>query len=381
MNRKAQTAPRRRPQRKGVPTAGQRRNRKINRETGAVRRTPREDRQAVVRESRWASVQERSSGGWLSRLKLGRLTAFASERGDLGRRFLSIGLRLGLAGGLAYGALFVAQGIYAYATTSPRFEAKHLVYEPTPHVPHDELVRLLELQPGTNILSLDLGELSAKLTEHPWVARASVTRELPDTLLVEVEEHTARAVVLAGRFYLANGEGHLFKPVDDGERGRLPIITGLERADLVADRDGTEAQVAEAMKVLDLYAAKQRPRLSEIHLGAQGEITLYTEEAGTQIRLGRGDLEGRLERFDALRAALGPKADRLAVVHLDHTLGPGRDDRIVARFMSPEDEASVVAAAQPEAPPAEATDKPAVVVPPTETQDRAPKKRRIPRAY
>lgn len=269
------------------------------------------------------------------------------------RRLTRAGLRLGIVGLVAWALLVGGREVYEYATTSARFEARHLIYEPSEHVDDDTLRELIAIEPGTNILALDLAELSERVVAHPWVAEATVVRNLPDTLEIALVEHEPRAIVLAGKFYLVDTQGRPFKEVERGERGELPIITGIEREQL-ADADAREQAVTElerALEILDLYQSKQRPRLGELHLGGDGSLTLYTAESGTQLRLGRDEFAARLERWDALRVALGERADRLAVVHLDHESKPDRKDRVVARFAQPGDAAVLLAqadAAQPQ---------------------------------
>jgi cell division protein FtsQ len=261
------------------------------------------------------------------------------------RRLGVAALKFGSAAAVAWALLVAGREVYEYATTSSRFEVQHFIYQTTTHVDDEQLRTLLSLEPGTNILACDLPGISERIAAHPWVAQATVIRHLPDTLEVTLVEHQPEAIVLAERFYLVNGEGKPFKPVERGERGELPIITGIDRAQLADNRDAAVVRINSALALIRLYGAKQRPRLGEIHIDEDGEITLYTAEAGTQLRLGRGGFEDRLARWDALRAALGDRADRLAVVHLDHESKPDRRDRVVARFANERDEAVLLAAA------------------------------------
>jgi cell division protein FtsQ len=301
----------------------------------------------------------------------------------LGSRLGRLGLRLAITGGLVYGLLLGAEGVYDYATTASRFEVRGLVYEATPHVDDDHLRELLALDPGTNILSLDLHELGERVAGDPWVAKAVVTRQLPDTLEVAVEEHEPAALVLAGKFYLASTDGVVFKEAERNERDDLPVITGIARDLLATDRHQAEQEIRRGLEVLDAYRAKARPRLSEINLGTAGEVSLYTAETGTHLRLGRGEVEPKLARFDALRAAIGEKADELAIVHLDAASTPNRPDRIVARFFTEKTEAVLLAEAQLERAKAEedTETKTAGRSAGQEVKNRAPKKRRIPRHH
>ena len=245
--------------------------------------------------------------------------------------------RIGIAGGLSYAALFGIQEGYEFATTSPRFEARALVYEPTPHVPDALLRELMGIHPGTNILALEVDTLAGMISAHPWVRRASVTRELPDTLIVDIEEHQPKAVLLAGTFYLVGEDGIPFKPLENGERGMLPIITGVDAAEVFTEPERAQKIVKVAIDVLDAYAQKRRPRLSEVHVDETGAVTLYTAELGSQLRLGRGDVTAALARFDALRAALGEESDKLAVAHLDAASALDGTDRVVASFFPTQD--------------------------------------------
>ncbi len=253
---------------------------------------------------------------------------------------------MGAVVGVAWALLLAGREVHDYATTSARFEVKHIIYAPTEHVDDDSLRELLAIDPGTNILACDLDELSERIATHPWVALVTVTRNLPDTLEIEVVEHDAAALVLAGRFYLVNTEGRAFKRVERGERGELPIITGIDREALAEAKQEPVPQLVEALDLISLYESKQRPRLGEVHLGEDGAVTLYTAESGTALHLGREEFADRLERWDALRAALGSRADALAVVHLDHESKPDRRDRVVARFAN-EREATLLAQASP----------------------------------
>ncbi|MBX7078837.1 MAG: FtsQ-type POTRA domain-containing protein [Nannocystaceae bacterium] len=255
------------------------------------------------------------------------------------RTSVRVGVRLGLCAALAYGVLVGVREGYAYATTSPRFEVRALQFQPTTHVDEARLRELLALAPGTNILSLELDGLAERITAEPWVARAVVNRELPDALRVEIEEHEAVAVLAAGTQLLVNRDGEAFKRLEPGERGQLPVITGVTAAQLVAEPEAAAAVVARALEVVTAWQTKRRPLLSEVHVDPWGGVTLYTAQIGTQLRLGRGDVGHALARFDALRAAMGDDAEKLAVAHLEgpREHDPEAPERVVASFFPAKD--------------------------------------------
>ncbi|WP_347303284.1 FtsQ-type POTRA domain-containing protein [Croceibacterium sp. TMG7-5b_MA50] len=72
---------------------------------------------------------------------------------------------------------------------------------------------------------VSLSELRASLLQLPWVADARVSRQLPDTIVVDIVERTPRAVLDDdGALALVDGGGHVLERVSAGEaRGRLHI--------------------------------------------------------------------------------------------------------------------------------------------------------------
>ena len=70
---------------------------------------------------------------------------------------------------------------------------------------------------GESILTLDIEALKARLRASPWVADATVTRALPDTVRVEIHERVPLALAELDQLYLMDQDGGL-DPTIDGRR-------------------------------------------------------------------------------------------------------------------------------------------------------------------
>src|SRR5690606_30289341 len=105
-------------------------------------------------------------------------------------------------------------------------------------------------------------------------------------------------------------------------------------------------ELRRALEAIETYRSKQRPALGEVHLEPEGALSLYTAERGTRLRLGRTPVPKALARYDALRAALGGRAEKLELVHLDGEIRPGERERVVARFVDERTERQVIAEGQ-----------------------------------
>ena len=101
---------------------------------------------------------------------------------------------------------------------------------------------------------VDVAAIRADLLALSWVADARVSRQLPDTLVVDVVERTPRAALRKpDRLVLIDGQGHELEPVSEANAKGMLKVTGPGAARQVAALDelldaapALKSQVAEA---------------------------------------------------------------------------------------------------------------------------------------
>ncbi len=101
---------------------------------------------------------------------------------------------------------------------------------------------------------VDLDAIRADLLALSWVADARVSRQLPDTLVVDVVERTPRAALRKpGRLVLIDGSGHELEPISAANSKGMLKVSGPGAARQVAALDklldaapALKARVAEA---------------------------------------------------------------------------------------------------------------------------------------
>src|SRR4029077_18585690 len=118
-------------------------------------------------------------------------------------------------GGTAYAG-------YRFVTTSPRFAITQISVQGNHHRTDEQIRAELPVAPGDNVFVADLDATTRALHADPWIARVEVHRILPHTLVVDVGEHEAAALVDIGERYLVDASGHPFKHADDEEGADLP---------------------------------------------------------------------------------------------------------------------------------------------------------------
>ena len=227
---------------------------------------------------------------------------------------------------------------YRYVTATPDFRVQNVHIEGHSHLSVEELLDTARVSHAPNILKLDLSEVEAALLAHPWIISASVRRELPAQLYIKVVERVPVALLaLDGPLYLVDKHANIFTRTGSGEHFDLPILTGLTRDDLAAeapvDRKAlTRSLVRGALKLMDVWRSSdigQRIHVSEIHMDPLLGLSLVLGEGaglhrGAMVRVGRGLLQEKLDRLEAIVDHAAAEGRGISRIMLDNSTDPSR---------------------------------------------------------
>jgi cell division protein FtsQ len=225
-------------------------------------------------------------------------------------------------------------GAHAYITTSSRFAVAAVEIRGNARLSTDAVRGMLRVRAGDNVFAADLRAEATALEAEPWIRSAEVRRELPDRIVVELEERVAAAVVALDALYYADAQGVPFRRCDEDYAAELPLVTGLDR-DAFAPGAAGPSTVRAALATLATWrAAPTRPAADEIHVDASGVLAVRTQD-GVTISLGRlgtdaTRIAARLHRFDVAWDHLGEaERARTRTIHLDHET---RQDHVIVAF-------------------------------------------------
>ncbi|HEY6814290.1 MAG TPA: cell division protein FtsQ/DivIB [Croceibacterium sp.] len=152
---------------------------------------------------------------------------------------------------------------------------------------------------------VDLQELRAALMndkDFPWVAEARVSRQLPDTIVVDIVERQPHAVLRRpGRLALIDATGKVLEPVSEAEAKGMLLISG----------PGAQARVEELSTLLDAAPAL-RPQVAEAEWvgNRRWNLTFKTRQV-LALPQGKKESAGALmsfARLDGVNRLLGGKA-------------------------------------------------------------------------
>ncbi|MEW5723757.1 MAG: FtsQ-type POTRA domain-containing protein [Thermodesulfobacteriota bacterium] len=221
---------------------------------------------------------------------------------------------------------------YQYLMNSKYFMVKKVVLTGLERTSRADVLAATGLDRSTNILAVRLDQLGTNLRTLPWVREVTLTRRLPDTLLIQVEERRPRALVLLDSLYYLDEKGLPFKKVDSGEQPELPIVSGFTRADFTEERRGfSRRDLGEVFALLDVLAERNdRFRLanvSEVNFDKVRGLTLFTREDNVQVRIGLGEYRAKLRRLGRVLAHLKIKGEAEGLTYFNLESSP----RVVVR--------------------------------------------------
>ena len=237
-----------------------------------------------------------------------------------------------IAPGLLTGALVGLKLGWEELKASEFFQIKSIEVIGAKKVGKEEILFLSHIKPGMGIFDFDLGEVVKSIEEHPWVKKAMVSRQLPEQVIIAVEEEEPIAIMILDEPYYLNSELKLFKKVVPKDELDYPVFTGLG----LKEMSGNDEQSLELLKEgLLLWSLLEKSKLfpkgqiSEVNLSPELGISLNLE-MGPVIILGENGMEAKFYKLEQIRKELGERFFWLREIDLSK-LG-----RVVARFYQSE---------------------------------------------
>lgn len=173
----------------------------------------------------------------------------------------------------------------------------------TRHAPPDTVRQLARVDSGTVMENIDAALVSDRVTRHPWVQRAEVTKQRARrTLLVAVTERTPAALAIDGRgdpAYYLDRHGYAM-PLPDSVGYDVPLVRGLD-VEYHPVRQLAPPSLRQAIDAL--HTTGTAPLVAELAVQPDSSVRLLTTPIGEHdalpVRLGNGNLSPKLRQLKA----------------------------------------------------------------------------------
>jgi hypothetical protein len=253
----------------------------------------------------------------------------------------------------AVGALTIAAAIttgsvagWRWMRTGARFAIRTIEVTGVHRASRDDLVARSGLERGQNIFSVNTASAAAAVGRAEWVRHVRVTRALPDTVVVAVEEREPFAVLSAGGLTVVDSDGEKIKDASSADGLDLPVLSGLASEGAASDDHSAAIDRATALAIAHAWqehAVGKLAPLSELHVSKESGETTYTafcgDDPAVEVRLGAFDAKSATEigdvlnRFQRVLTELQREGRRAQTIDLGNRQRP---DWVPTRLVSPE---------------------------------------------
>lgn len=174
---------------------------------------------------------------------------------------------------------------------SPIFDIRNIEIAGNSKNSKEKIISFSGLELHTNIFKFNKGLVKEKIKENAYIENVEVTRKLPSTVQIEVEEREAKYMLqFADSYVYINNQGYMLEI--SNEKLDVPILIGFT-TDLSNIKAGNRINVADLNKmnmVIKIYEAAKSNGLGElitkIDISNEKNYTIILEKEGKTVYLG-----------------------------------------------------------------------------------------------
>lgn len=226
-----------------------------------------------------------------------------------------------LAGVILYGS-------YRALTTVTLFSLKSIEVSTAKHLTRDEILGMAGVEPGKDLLRMNLKRMGEHILQNPWVETVRINRYFPDAVSIVITEREPVAIVNMGFIYYLDKKGNVFKVLNQGDKLDFPVVTGFSEEELGSDPKGTKEALeatCDLLKILREKGAFILADVSEIHYDKGYGFTLFTAAGALPVKVGSGDFPAKVERFARIYQDLMVQLPSIRYIDLDY------NDKIIVK--------------------------------------------------
>lgn len=233
------------------------------------------------------------------------------------------GALVALLVGIGYGGLKA----YNHIIHLPYFEITSIWINGNQRLKHSQIRQLLDLGYQQNIFEIDTEIASLALETHPYIKKAWVTRSLPSTINIKIQERTRFTLLNSTGFYVVDEEGVVLEELKGKRLPNLPIISGVFNEQLVPGKRCTSSTIKHGLRILNQLGETNLLRdVSEVNVQDPYNAIFYTIKDGIEVRLGEGRIKQKLSYMKTVWRNLNARIKEVDFLDLRYK------DMVVVRF-------------------------------------------------
>lgn len=228
---------------------------------------------------------------------------------------------------------------FALITYSSVFGVKHLVHKThlfmledikisgLQYLNEDEMRKCSQVEMDQPLYNIRIDQISKNFLENKYIRAVSVSRHIPSTLLIDVQERKPVLFLLDKSLYIVDDTGIMLKKPPTMTAKGLPIATGITVNELLQDRK----PLYRALEILDIVKDIDKTLLefvSEVNLQKDNWPVLFLIQGGAKVYLGNSNHYKRVYLWSQLFKQTEILSNLEQIKKIDFTFS----DRVVIEY-------------------------------------------------
>lgn len=164
----------------------------------------------------------------------------------------------------------------------------------------DKVLALAGEPIGQNLFSYPKTKAALALTSHPYVESATIHRQLPHKLVIQLEERRPVGILLSKGYYLQfSDKGLLLDTTRTLKGSNLPLVTGIALNKVPPPGEPIRDETfQEVLKIVTSMSDDLLDNIQELNIAKNKNILAYTS-SGIEVRIGDAtDIQKRMQALD-----------------------------------------------------------------------------------
>ncbi len=198
------------------------------------------------------------------------------------------------------GLIFLNSGLFAI---------KHVIIKGNIDIPSEDILLSAKLNNYKNIFQVNIGLMKQSILENPRIATVTITRQIPDKIIIIVKERQSYCLLAYKNNFLIVGEDSVIIGVkDENELYDLPIVTGVQLESVKIGEKINNLEFNNAIEILDYADENLRQMISEFNLSSyQLYLDLPNSKNTIKVELGNSNqLEKKIYNLRAILTSTSP---------------------------------------------------------------------------
>lgn len=242
-------------------------------------------------------------------------------------RFTPTPRATGMLFGVALMAYSSAAGVKHLMYQTDLFVLEKVEISGLKYLEEEDVQKLVQVELQKPLFEIEVERVVNHVLENKYIRAASISRNIPSTLLIDVQEREPVMFLVDGAVYMVDETGIMLKKLPGMPVKDLPIAAGISVAELLKDRRPLyrALEIIEAIKTVD---ARLLSFVSEAHLQKDHYPILFLNNGGAKVYLGDSNHYERIYVWSELFQQTSITDNLEKIKHIDFTFS----DRVVIEY-------------------------------------------------